>query len=82
MMKTVEMGPTAYGWLLRHRFMSEEVIIGVVLHSPVTERKYLEDDKFQITFKRKKNGKFVNVILWVQERQTTFYVSKIHSQRI
>ncbi len=82
MTKTVEMSPTAYRWLLRHPFVSEEVIIGMVLHCPVNERKNSKDDKFQVTFKRRRNSKFVNVTLWVQERQTTFFVGKIHSERV
>jgi hypothetical protein len=82
MTKRVEIGPTAYRWLLRHHFVSEEAVIGIVLHCPINERKYLDDDKFQVTFKRRKDSKFVNVTLWVQERQTTFYVGKIHSERI
>jgi hypothetical protein len=82
MIKAVEIGPTAYRWLLRHRFASEEVIIGVVLHCPANERKYLDDSNFLIVFKRRKNSKFVKITLWVQERQTTFYVGKMHSERV
>lgn len=81
MTKPVLIGPAAYRWLQRHRFVSEEVIIGVVLHCPLSERKYTDDDRFQVVFKRRKNGKFVKVTLWAQERQDSFFVGKIHSEK-
>jgi len=55
MRKTVELGPTAYRWILRHPFMSEDVVIGVVLYFPTGEREYIDEDHFKITFRRKKN---------------------------
>ncbi|MGD0203295.1 MAG: hypothetical protein ABSC20_05245 [Candidatus Bathyarchaeia archaeon] len=81
MTKAVLISPAAYRWLQRHRFASEEVIIGIILNCPTSERKYTDDNRFQITFKRRKNGKFTNITLWVHERQDSFYVGKIHSEK-
>lgn len=81
MTKAVLISPTAYRWLQRHRFVSEEVIIGIVLHCPISERKYSDDNRFQIVFKRRKNSKFVNITLWVEEKENTFFVGKIHSEK-
>jgi hypothetical protein len=82
MTKRVELGPASYRWVLRHRFTSEEKIIGTVMNCPSDERIRLDDDRFQIEFKRRKNGKFVKIILWVHERSSTFYVYKIHSIKV
>jgi len=82
MTKRVEIGPTAYEWLSSHRFVSEETIISIVINAPLSERNYLKDGSFQITFRRRKNSRFVNVTLWIDERSTTFFVFKMHSQRI
>jgi len=79
MIKRVELSSAAYRWLLRHHFISEEVIIGVVLHCPEDQRIYLNKDRFQISFKRKKNKKFVEITLWIEERPSSFFVYKIHS---
>ena len=81
MTKAVLISPTAYRWLQRHRFVSEEVIIGIVLHCPTSERKYSDDNRFQIVFKRRKNSKFVNITLWMEEKENAFFVGKIHSKR-
>lgn len=82
MAKTVELSPTAYRWMLRHRFISEETLIGIVLHCPLKERKYLGENKFQIKFKKRKNKKLVEITLWVEESPYTFYIQRIHSTRI
>jgi hypothetical protein len=82
MQKRVELSLTAYKWMLRHRFISEETLIGIVLHCPLEERKYTGKNKFQISFKRRKNRKFVEITLWVEERQETFCIQKIHSTRV
>jgi len=82
MRKTVELGPTAYRWILRHPFMSEDVVVGVVLHFPTTERESINEDHFKITFRRKKNRKSVNVTIWVEETPVRYFVYKMHSTRI
>jgi hypothetical protein len=79
MAKTVELSSTAYRWMLRHRFISEETLIGIVLNCPFEERRYFNENKFQIKFKRKKNKKLVEITLWVEELQHTFYIRRIHS---
>ena len=53
--------------LQRHRFISEETLIGVVLQTPASERKYLTNNSFQISFYKKKNKKFVKVTLWIED---------------
>jgi hypothetical protein len=53
--------------LQRHRFISEETLIGVVLQTPASERKYLTNNSFQISFYKKKNKKFVKVTLWTED---------------
>ncbi|MBS7632544.1 hypothetical protein KEJ15_02830 [Candidatus Bathyarchaeota archaeon] len=82
MSKRVELSPTAYKWMLRHRFISEEALIGIVLHCPLEERKYIGKNKFQVLFKKRKNKKFVEIMLWVEERQEIFCIQKIHSTRV
>lgn len=82
MTKGVRLGPTAYGWVQRHFFLSEDVIISIVTQTPKNLRKYIDDSHFQIEFKRTKNGKVINVTIWVHDRETEFYVGKLHSQRI
>ena len=81
MTKPVLISPASYRWLQRHRFISEEVIIGITLNCPTSERKYSDNNRFQIIFKRRKNGKFVNITLWVEERKDSFYVGKMHSEK-
>lgn len=82
MSKRVELGPAAYRWLQRHRFISEETLIGIVLQTPTSERKYLTNNSFQISFFKKKNKKFVKITLWVEERQTTFFIGKAHLEKV
>jgi hypothetical protein len=82
MTKQVEIGRTAYEWLSSHRFVSEETIIGIVINAPRPERKYLDNSRFKITFTKRKNSKFVNITMWIHERSTTYFVYKMHSQRI
>jgi hypothetical protein len=82
MTKPVLISPASYRWLQRHRFISEEVIIGIILHCPTSERKYSDDNRFQIVFKRRKNGKFAKITLWVEERKDSFYVGKLHSEKV
>ena len=48
MTKAVQLSPTAHEWLRRHQFLSEEVILSVVLHCPTNERKYTDSNHFQI----------------------------------
>ncbi len=82
MTKPVLKSPESYRWLQRHRFISEEALIGIILHCPASERKYSDDNRFQIVFKRRKNGKFVKITLWVEERKDSFYVGKLHSEKV
>lgn len=82
MIKTVELSFTAYKWMLRHRFISEETLIGVVLHCPLEERRYIGENRFQIKFKRRKNKKLVEITLWVEERPNIFFIQKIHSTKV
>jgi len=82
MRKTVELGPSAYRWILRHPFMSEDVVVGVVLEFPTSKREYINKDNFKIIFRRKKNKKSVNVTIWIQENPSTYFVYKMHSSRI
>jgi hypothetical protein len=81
MTKPVLISPASYRGLQRHRFISEEVIISIILNCPTSERKYSDDNRFQIVFKRRKNGKFVKITLWVEERKDSFYVGKLHSEK-
>jgi hypothetical protein len=81
MTKAVQLSPTAHEWLRRHQFLSEEVILSVVLHCPTNERKYTDSNHFQIDFRRRKDGGFVKITIWVHDRATEYYVGKMHSQR-
>jgi len=81
MRKTVELGSTAYQWMTRHRFISETVIISVIQDYPTSSREYIDKNHFTISFKRKKNKKFVKVTIWVEEKPSTYFVYKIHSER-
>jgi len=82
MRKTVELGPTAYRWLLRHRFMREDIILSVIQDFPIAIREYMDDDHFKLSFNRKKNKEFVKIIIWVHETPTKYFVYKLHSTRI
>lgn len=81
MTKQVLISPASYRWLQRHRFIAEEAIIGIILNCPTSERKYSGDDRFQIIFKRRKNGKIVKITIWIDERKDSFYVGKMHSEK-
>jgi len=81
MNKTVELSQTAYQWILRHRFISEDRIRSVVQQTPVSERLYTDEDHFEITFKTRNNCHVLQIIIWTHERQTTYLVYKIHSQK-
>lgn len=78
--KRVELKRRAYEWFLRHHFISETVIIGVVLNYPC--RNYRDSQHFDITIRRKKNHGFVSVTISVHETSEKYLVYKIHSRRI
>ena len=78
--KSVVLSKRAYEWLLRHRFMSEEVIIGIVKNYPF--RNYRNGQHFVITFGRKKNHGLVSVTISVRETSEELLVYKIHSRRL
>ena len=82
MMKRVELGPVAYRWLIRHRFISETVIISIVQSTPKSSREYLNENHFVINFRRKKDGGYVKITMWVKETTSTYFVYKLHSQRL
>jgi len=82
MRKIVELGPTAYRWLLRHPFMTEDAIIGAVQDFPIHERKYTDKENFELSFNRKKNKKYVKITIWVHETSAKYTVYKMHSSRI
>lgn len=82
MNNTIELSQTAYQWLLRHPFMSEEKIIGIVQQTPESERKYIDDTHFEISFKTRSNSHILEIIIWTHERLTTYFVYKIHSQKV
>ena len=50
MHKTVELSATVFRWLQSIPSISEELIIGIVLHTPREERHYTNDDHFEIEF--------------------------------
>lgn len=55
--------------------------MNVLKDFPESERTSLEEeDCFQIDFRRKRRGKFVEVIVWVHEYPSGFLVYKLHSQ--
>jgi len=82
MRKPVELSPSAYRWILRHPFISEDVIIGIVQDAPSNVREYISEDYFKISFNRKKNRKLVKVIVWVQETSSRYFAYKMHSCKI
>ena len=82
MRKPIELAPSAYRWLLSHRFMREEVIISVIQDFPIAVREYINDDCFKLSFNRKKDKKFVKIIIWVNETPKKYFVYKLHSRRI
>ena len=77
--KSVVLSKRAYEWLLRHRFMSEEVIIGIVRTHPC--RSYRDAQLFDVTFRRKRNHGWVSVTISVHETSERLLVKKIHSRR-
>ena len=82
MRKTIELKPTAYRWLLRHRFMTEDVIMSVIQDLPLTNRENINANHFKLSFNRKKNKKFVKVIMWIHETSTKYIVYKMHCTKI
>jgi len=82
MEKTVEFTYAASKWIIDKRdFITEDVVIGVLKDFPKSERIQLpEKDCFQIIFRRKRRGKFVEVIAWVHEYPSRLLVYKLHSQ--
>ena len=82
MQKRVELGPVAYRWLTRHRFVSETVIISIVQDVPKSLRKYINENHFTIDFRRKKNRGYVKITIWVEETTFTYFVHKLHSRRL
>ena len=78
MCKSVELSGTVYEWLKRHDFMSEEVIIGVILNAPESERRYTSDDHFEIDFYRNNKRHTLKIMLWVHERDIKYMVYKAH----
>jgi hypothetical protein len=84
MRKNVEMGPTAYRWFRPSKriFISEAVIISVVLYTPESEREYIDESHFKIRFRRKKDSEYVEIIIWVEEKLSTYFIYKIHSCRL
>lgn len=81
MSKPVEFTYAASKWMFNNRdFITEDVIINVLKDFPESERTSLEEDCFQIDFRRKRRGKFVEVLVWVHEYPSRFLVFKLHSQ--
>jgi hypothetical protein len=78
MYKVVNLSAAAYNWLSRHRFVSEDAIISIVLCTPQSERKYSDKEHFNVTARRKKNKHFISITLWVHERETSYFVWKLH----
>jgi hypothetical protein len=81
MYKSVELSATVFRWIQRHSFISEEVIIGIVLNTPKSARKYIDENHFEIEFFRNNKRHTLKIALWVYERATTFFVYKAHSKK-
>ena len=79
--KSVELNATVFRWLQRHSFMSEEVIIGVILNTPKSERRYLDAEHFEIEFFRNNRRHTLKITLWTHERIEKYLVYKAHSQK-
>jgi hypothetical protein len=62
--------------------MTEDGIQSAIKDFPETEREYIGDDDFKLSFNKKKNSRFVRITLWVRESSTRYFVYKIHSSRI
>lgn len=82
MTKSVELSETVFGWIQRHSFISEEVIIGIILHTPESERIYADDAHFRIQFFRNNNRHTLEITLWTHEQETKFLVYGAHSEKL
>jgi hypothetical protein len=80
-MKQVELSPTVFRWIQRHSFISAELIIGVVLNSPKSERKYTDETHFEIQFHTNNKRHTLKITLWTHERETIYFVYKAHSEK-
>ena len=80
MSKTVEFTYSASKWIMGNRdFITEDVIVNVLKDFPESKRMALrEKDCSQIVFRRKRRGKFVEVIVWVHEFPSRSLVYKLH----
>ena len=80
MRKTVKFTYSASSWIMDNRdWITEDVIINVVKDFPKSKRiGLIEKDCFQIPFRRKRRGRFVEVIVWVHEYPSRLLVYKLH----
>lgn len=78
--KPVEFTLSASQWLIANRdFITEDVIENVVKDFPKSKRTLLrQQDCFKIIFRRKRRGRFVEVVIWVHEYPSRLLVYKLH----
>ena len=75
----VILGPNAYNWLSRHRYVSEHFIISAVESMPMRKLIHEGDDFHSFETNKKKNGDFIRIKIYVETRNGEYYVNKIHS---
>ena len=78
--KTVEFTRGASEWLITNRdFITENVIENIIKDFPKSRRIPLrQEDCFKIPSRRKRRGKFVEVVIWVHEYPSRLLVYKLH----
>ena len=85
MSKRVDLSEEVYEWTKRHCHISEEQIIGVVLHTPENERIYPDAEdptRFEIHFNSCNKGHVLKILLKVHERITEYMVYGAHCQNL
>ncbi len=63
----------------KHRdILSEEYLISIVLNATEDEITRLDRDHFIVEVRRKKNGGYVAVLVWVHDQKWRYYVYRVH----
>ena len=68
---------------VKHHFLNEDFIHGVIERAIQTQRiRWVDREHFTVKARRKTDGKFVHVIVWVHDREDCYWVGKVHVESI
>lgn len=64
---------------VKHPFLNEDFIHGEVLRAIQTNRiNQTDKEHFTVTARRRTNGNYVKVIVWVHDRMDCYWIGKVH----